>query len=164
MHSHVGLQEQQLLAAPLIVRDPAERSFDEQEVIVLLHDFTFRDPHEIYTELRSGTRMSMDGEQRGMKMNGQQHGGRGQALGKHSTKMAESGQHGESNQSAMVHFNDMDYDAYLANDRTLADPEAVGVDPKGRIRLRVIKRPGDRWPGRSSWPKIKPWTDDAPWR
>ena len=40
MHSHVGLQEQQLLAAPLVVRDPAEAGRDEQEVVILLHDFT----------------------------------------------------------------------------------------------------------------------------
>ena len=51
MHSHVGLQEQQLLAAPLIVRETAEPLFDTQEHVVLLHDFTFRDPQEILAEL-----------------------------------------------------------------------------------------------------------------
>jgi FtsP/CotA-like multicopper oxidase with cupredoxin domain len=56
MHSHHGLQEQQLLAAPLIVRDPAEAGRDEQEVVVILHDFTFRDPIEILTELQRGAR------------------------------------------------------------------------------------------------------------
>ncbi len=54
MHSHVGLQEQQLLAAPLIVRETAEPLFDEQEHVVLLHDFTFRNPAEILAELTSG--------------------------------------------------------------------------------------------------------------
>jgi FtsP/CotA-like multicopper oxidase with cupredoxin domain len=34
--------------------------------------------------------------------------------------------------------NDVDYDAYLANDRTLADPEVVRVEKKGTIRLRII--------------------------
>ncbi len=34
--------------------------------------------------------------------------------------------------------NDVDYDAYLANDRTLADPEVVRVERNGRIRLRII--------------------------
>jgi FtsP/CotA-like multicopper oxidase with cupredoxin domain len=43
MHAHT-LQEQQLLAAPLIVADPAEAGLDEQEVVVLLHDFSFRGP------------------------------------------------------------------------------------------------------------------------
>ena len=55
MHSHVGLQEQQLLAAPLIVRETAEPLFDTQEHVVMLHDFTFRDPQEILAELTGGS-------------------------------------------------------------------------------------------------------------
>ncbi|WP_235923570.1 multicopper oxidase family protein [Brucella tritici] len=35
-------------------------------------------------------------------------------------------------------LNDIDYDAYLANDRTLDDPEVVRVEKSGRIRLRII--------------------------
>ena len=35
-------------------------------------------------------------------------------------------------------LNDIDYDAFLANDRTLADPEIVRVERGGRIRLRII--------------------------
>jgi FtsP/CotA-like multicopper oxidase with cupredoxin domain len=35
-------------------------------------------------------------------------------------------------------LNDVDYDAFLANDRTLADPEVVRVEGGGRIRLRII--------------------------
>ncbi|HVJ34131.1 MAG TPA: multicopper oxidase family protein [Terriglobia bacterium] len=54
MHSHYGLQEQQLLAAPLIIRDPAEAHLDEQEVVIQLHDFTFREPQEILAELQKG--------------------------------------------------------------------------------------------------------------
>jgi len=34
--------------------------------------------------------------------------------------------------------NDVDYDAYLANDRTLTDPEVVKVERGGRVRLRII--------------------------
>ena len=34
--------------------------------------------------------------------------------------------------------NDVDYDAYLANDRTLADPEVVRVEKNGKLRLRII--------------------------
>ena len=44
MHSHQGLQEQRLLAAPLIITDPAEAGLDEQPVVVLLGDFSFKDP------------------------------------------------------------------------------------------------------------------------
>ena len=35
-------------------------------------------------------------------------------------------------------INDIDYDAYLANDRTLADPEVFRVEAGGTVRLRLI--------------------------
>ena len=46
-------------------------------------------------------------------------------------------------------LNDYDWDAYLANDRTLSDPEVVQVERGGRIRLRGLLwqdriRRGDR--------------------
>ena len=54
MHSHQGMQEQQLMAAPLIIRD-ASRGADEQEVVLMLHDFSFRSPEEIFAGLRKPT-------------------------------------------------------------------------------------------------------------
>lgn len=121
MHSHVGLQEQQLLAAPLIVRDPAEAGLDEQEVVVLLHDFTLRDPREILAEL--GGSMAHMGHGNG-SMQGMDHGAM---------------DHGDAAMNGtQLHLNDVEYDAYLANDRTLADPEVVRVEAGGRIRLRII--------------------------
>jgi FtsP/CotA-like multicopper oxidase with cupredoxin domain len=105
MHSHVGLQEQQLLAAPLIVRETVEPLFDEQEHVVLLHDFTFRDPQEILAELKDG-----GGGHAGHAMAGME----------------------------MAMLNDVAFDAYLANDRTLADPEVVRVGKATQIRLRII--------------------------
>ena len=107
MHSHLGLQEQQFLAAPLIVRETAEPLFDEQEHVVMLHDFSFRDPQEIMAELKGG------GGHAGHSMAGM--------------KMAMPGM-----------LNDITYDAYLANDRTLADPEVVRVGKATQIRLRII--------------------------
>ena len=35
-------------------------------------------------------------------------------------------------------MNDVTYDAFLANDRTLGDPDVVKVEPGGRVLLRVI--------------------------
>ena len=35
-------------------------------------------------------------------------------------------------------LNDIAYDAFLANDRTLSDPEIVRVEPGGRALLRII--------------------------
>jgi FtsP/CotA-like multicopper oxidase with cupredoxin domain len=107
MHSHVGLQEQQLLSAPLIVRETAEPLFDEQEHVVMLHDFTFRDPQEILDELKNGG-------------------------GGHAHHMAMAGM----KMPGMI--SDVEYDAYLANDRTLQDPEVVRVDRGTSVRLRII--------------------------
>jgi FtsP/CotA-like multicopper oxidase with cupredoxin domain len=39
---------------------------------------------------------------------------------------------------AGMDLNDIAYDAYLANDRTLDDPEVVRVEKGGRVRLRII--------------------------
>lgn len=121
MHSHVGLQEQLLLAAPLIVRDPAEAHLDEREVVVLLHDFSFRDPQEILAGLGGGM---VHGDHGGQPMQGMDHTGMN---------------HGAEPMGGMQpHLNDVEYDAYLANDRTLADPEVVRVEAGGRVRLRII--------------------------
>ena len=95
------------MAAPLIIRDPAEAGLDEQEVVVMLHDFTFRDPNEILAELQAG-----------------------KAHGERTMEKSAGGME--------MDLNDIEFDAYLANDRTLADPEVVGVEPGGRVRLRII--------------------------
>lgn len=44
MHSHVPIQEMQLLAAPLIVRSKEDLAADRQEVVLFLHDFSFKTP------------------------------------------------------------------------------------------------------------------------
>ena len=40
--------------------------------------------------------------------------------------------------AAAPDLNDVKYDAFLANFRTLADPETVKVEPGGRVLLRII--------------------------
>ncbi|OYV35214.1 MAG: copper oxidase [Acidocella sp. 20-61-6] len=112
MHSHQGLQEQQLMAAPLIVRTAAEMGEDRQDIVVLLHDFTFRNPADILASLTGGGGMG---------------GGGGGMMGNVGGMM-----------SGKTDLNDVDFDAYLANDRTLADPEVFQVEAGGRIRLRLI--------------------------
>jgi FtsP/CotA-like multicopper oxidase with cupredoxin domain len=114
MHSHVGFQEQQLLAAPLIVRETTDPVFDEHEHVVMVHDFTFRDPFEILAELQAG---------------GGSHAGHGQMDPSNMTG-------GTMVMGAML--NDVAYDAYLVNDRTLDDPEIVAVEKDGLVRLRII--------------------------
>ncbi len=131
MHSHHGLQEQRLMAAPLIVHTPEDLAADRQEVVVLLHDFTFRDPAEILAELgaanmaHAGHDMS---SMSGMDMGNMDHG---------SMNMGDMTMPAMPGGMAMD-LNDVEYDAYLANDRTLADPMVVRTERNGRILLRLI--------------------------
>jgi FtsP/CotA-like multicopper oxidase with cupredoxin domain len=115
MHSHLGLQEAFLLSAPLIVHDPADEPADEQQIVVFLGDFSFRKPTEIFAELRKPKAMDMSGG----AMAGAKTAGKTMAMSKPDV-------------------NDVDYDAYLANDRTLADPDVVKVKRNGKVRLRII--------------------------
>ena len=118
MHAHT-LQEQALLAAPLIVADPEDGGRDEQEVVILLHDFSFSSPEELLAGLTGGEAPMQHG---GMDMSG-----------------AAAGAMAGMNHGGMaMDLNDIEYDAYLANDRALNDPEIVSVEPGGRVRLRII--------------------------
>jgi FtsP/CotA-like multicopper oxidase with cupredoxin domain len=119
MHSHHGLQEQNLMAAPLVVRTAEDLRRDAQEVTVLLHDFTFHDPAEILAGLTGSSGMAMD------------HGGMDMSQMDHSSM-----NHGAM--PGMADLNDVQYDAYLANDRTLRDPEVFTVERSGRVHLRLI--------------------------
>src|ERR1700730_4108102 len=56
MHSHRGLQEQELLAAPLIIRDGRDQP-GQQEVVIMLADFSFTPPEQIYEGLRKRSGM-----------------------------------------------------------------------------------------------------------
>lgn len=119
MHSHHGLQEQRLMAAPLIVHSDEDMRADVQEVVVLLHDFTFRDPAEILAELGGAAMEHAGHDMSGMDMSGMDMSG--------------------MNMPGMaMDVNDVDYDAYLANDRTLADPQVIRTERQGRVRLRLI--------------------------
>ena len=127
MHAHVVAHEMRLLAAPLIVRAPEDLSADRQEVVLFLHDFSFKTPDEVLAEIAAGGADHGDaaaapemGNMPGMDhgtMGGMQMGGMG---------------------GMAMDLNDYNWDAYLANDRTLSDPEMVQVERGGRIRLRVI--------------------------
>lgn len=114
MHSH-QLSEQQLMAAPMITRE--KDAEDLQEIVLMLHDFSFKSPAEILEELGGSMMHGGAGTMGGMK--GMDHS---------TMKMG----------GMMTHANDVAYDAYLANDRTLADPEVVQVDKGARVRLRII--------------------------
>ncbi|MGX0878551.1 FtsP/CotA-like multicopper oxidase with cupredoxin domain [Roseovarius sp. MBR-154] len=123
MHSHVPTQEMQLLAAPLIVRSQEDIAADRQEVVMFLHDFSFKAPEEVLAEIGAG-----------------HGGGRGVGHGAVGNMPGMGGMMGMGGQMGgmAMDLNDYDWDAYLTNDRTLSDPEVVQVERGGRIQLRVI--------------------------
>ncbi len=102
------LQEQNLLAAPLIVREESAIRSGMQEVVILLEDFSWTEPRRIFDDLR---RPRPEGAMNGTGMN-----------------MA----------AARPDLNDVTYDAFLANDRTLADPQVIDVEKGAEVRLRII--------------------------
>src|SRR3981189_1652392 len=51
MHSHRGMQEQSLMTAPLIVRSAEDLRADRQEVVLMLHDFSFQTPDALLAAL-----------------------------------------------------------------------------------------------------------------
>lgn len=130
MHSHLPEQEIGLLAAPLILRSTEDLRADRQEVVMFLHDFAFRSPEEVLAEVTGG--MAMDHG----SMNHSAPGGMDHAA------MGHGGMEGMGEMAGMagmaMDLNDFNFDAYLANDRTLDDPEVITVERGGRIRLRVI--------------------------
>ena len=161
MHSHT-LSEQQLLAAPLVTREAD--AGDVQDVVVMLHDFSFRSPEEILAGLGGagaqgghamGQQMQGMGTQgapmQGMAMPGMNHAGHamngmapvggampGGAMGSAGYSMGAGGTGAPGGGMPMAHANDVAYDAFLANRRTLSDPEVVRVEKGGRVRLRII--------------------------
>lgn len=121
MHSHIPVQEMALLAAPLIVRSASDVAADRQEVVMFLHDFSFRPAEEVLAEITGGTATH------------------DMAAMDHSTmKMPGDAMDMTAMSGMKMDLNDFNFDAYLANDRTLNDPEVIAVESGGHLRLRVI--------------------------
>ena len=93
--------------------------------MLALQDFSFTPPAEIFEGLRKGAAAA------GMKMSGipaSMQAARAQAMPAS----------GLPTPGAAPDLNDVSYDALLANERTLGDPELVRVEPGASVFLRVI--------------------------
>jgi FtsP/CotA-like multicopper oxidase with cupredoxin domain len=135
MHSHNGFQLQKLLAAPLVVRTTDDVRADAQEVTIFLDDYLFRDPAKLMAALQKperDDRAPMARHVSGSTPEGMP--GKAAMAGMNMAGMNMSGQM----PTMKMDLNDVDFDAYLANDRTLDDPEVIRVERGGRVRLRII--------------------------
>jgi FtsP/CotA-like multicopper oxidase with cupredoxin domain len=140
MHSHFGLQEQNLLAAPLIVREKSAIQSGLQEVVMFLEDFSWTKPSQIFEELRKPKPMAAMGGQSGGGQSGGGMSGTMPNMAQGSGSMNMPGMTGMNmgGGAAAPDLNDVTYDAFLANERTLADPDVVDVDKGAEVRLRII--------------------------
>jgi FtsP/CotA-like multicopper oxidase with cupredoxin domain len=171
MHSHLPLQEMNLLAAPLIVRSADDMVADRQEVVMFLHDFSFRSPAEVLEEITSGAMphnmaemdeapkeepdamagmdhsgMNMSGdaamdtmtEEKPDTMASMDHSGMNMSVETAMGTMKMDGTDMGNMAGMEMDLNDFNFDAYLANDRTLNDPDVIRVDRRTRVRLRII--------------------------
>lgn len=109
LHSHYKMQEQKLMAAPLIIHDPNDKP--EKEVVMFVEDFTFGNPREIYAKLRKNLAATSMNQMQMPKMNLKQ---------------------------SKPDISDVKFDAYLTNHRTLQNPDIIYAAPKQSVRLRII--------------------------
>jgi FtsP/CotA-like multicopper oxidase with cupredoxin domain len=103
------------MLAPLIIHDQRDRP-GQREIVVMLNDFSFTPPREILAGLKKGGSMPN--------------------MARRTSPMASMTGMGEA--AGAPDLNDVEYDAFLANDRTLADPETIKVEPGAVVLLRVI--------------------------
>ena len=110
------------MAAPLIIQDQRDRP-DQQEVVLMLADFSFTPPEQIFEGLKKAKGMA---------------GMAGSAGAAPASAMGSMPGTPKGDAPNTPDLNDVKYDAFLANDRTLADPEVIKVEPGGRVLLRII--------------------------
>lgn len=139
MHSHYGLQEQQLLSAPMVIRSPTESKVGDAEFTVMLSDFSFTSPQDILKGLMGKTPamkrkthnnsmpnskpMSMSEQKRSLVL--QQWDAVSKRLVSREVQAA-------------APDIDVTYDALLANRRTIDDPQVFEVKPGQSVLLRLM--------------------------
>ena len=133
-HPHVGAQLDRGLQAPLIVEDPAEPGDYDQEVVLVLDDWTdgWGESPEAIVERMAREGMDMGGMS-GMEDMG--HMGMG--------GMDMEGSMPSADQPLGADTGDVSYPGHLINGRLPQDPFVITSAPRRRIRLRIINAGGD---------------------
>src|SRR5713101_3176430 len=130
MHSHYGLQEQQLLSAPMVIRSPAQSKVADAEFTVVLSDFSFTSPQDILQGLtgktpgtKGKTHKNNLSDSKPMSMSEQKRSLVVQQWDEASKRLVS-----REVQAALPDV-DVKYDALLANRRTIDDPQVLEVKP-----------------------------------
>lgn len=130
MHSHYGLQEQLLNAAPLVVWTPSEKALADVQHVVMVSDFSFTPPGKILAQL-----------EKGMPMKSGMMGGMGAAsITKLYAQTWDANAHRFTRVEVEASLPDIDvhYDALLANYRTIERPETLAVKAGQTVLLRIV--------------------------
>lgn len=131
-HPHSGLQLDWGLYAPLIVDDPHEPGGYDQELVVVLDDWS---PGLGPTPEQLLARLEADGGAMG-SMPGMDHGGMGGMGGSGTGSMGGS-------MGSMSDAGDVNYPAYLANGRLPGTATSLAARRGQRVRLRIINAAAD---------------------
>ena len=138
MHSHYGLQEQQLLSAPMVIRSPKQSKAADAEFTVMLSDFSFTSSKDILKGL-TGKKSAMNGKNRDTMSDSQPMSPAGQKESlvvqqwdKTSKRLV-----AREVQAALPDI-DVKYNALLANRRTIDDPQVFEAKPGQSVLLRLM--------------------------
>ncbi|MBL1110397.1 multicopper oxidase family protein [Streptomyces sp. 5-8] len=134
LHSHVGLQPDRALYAPLIVDDPREPLSYDKEWVILLDDWLDgvhgSTPDQVLDQLQPGTGTSMT------------HGG--MTRGPRNTPAGPSRVlHHSYSRMLNSEGGNVAYPYYLANGRSPSNPQSLRCRPGDRVRLRLINAGSD---------------------
>ena len=138
MHSHYGLQEQQLLSASMVIRSPKQSKAADAEFTVMLSDFSFTSSKDILKGL-TGKKSAMNGKNRDTMSDSQPMSPAGQKESlvvqqwdKTSKRLV-----AREVQAALPDI-DVKYNALLANRRTIDDPQVFEAKPGQSVLLRLM--------------------------
>ena len=139
MHSHYGLQEQQLLSAPMVIRSPTQSKVADAEFTVMFSDFSFTSPQDILKGLmgksqamKGKTRKENMSDSKPMSMSEQKRSLVVQQWDEFSKRLV-------SRQiQAVLPDVDVKYDALLGNERTIDNPQVFEVKPGQSVLLRLM--------------------------
>ena len=138
MHSHYGLQEQQLLSAPMVIRSPKQSKVADAEFTVMLSDFSFTSPKDILKGL-TGKKSAMNGKNRDTMSDSQPMSPAGQKESLVVQQWDETSKRLVAREvQAAAPDIDVKYNALLANRRTIDDPQVFEAKPGQSVLLRLM--------------------------
>ncbi len=134
MHSHYGLQAQSFVAEPLLINTPEQTRWADRSFTVMLRDFSYTPAERILRNLVNGERGGGTAMARRLA-NIDWHEPRVMRV-QAWDQAKQRFQWGE--QTGVLMQPDLIFDALLANERTLDDPQVLDVEPGETVVIRWI--------------------------